>query len=387
MGCLSAAGATLGDNLASLFGSVQNVSPLSRFSTDHEFSYPVFEVRQNLEPAVHDPHGPRLSRTCLLLLAAAREALSMAGIGSEVFSEKRVGVCIGTSVGSTMNNYSFYDDFRSDRSPDLEPVHRFLTSNPAACLAREYKVNGPVQTVVNACASGTDAVGTASSWIASGLCDMVLAGGTDELSRFAYNGFASLRILDPAPCRPFDETRNGLNLGEGAGLMILESSDHAKARGSKIMGRVLGYGTACDGHHLISPHPEGRGLKNAIDQALRLSKIGKEDIGFINAHGTGTRDNDRVESLVFSQTLPRVPFFSTKGCTGHTLGAAGAIEAIYTLACLNEQKIPPSAGFTCAQAPVSPVETEMAVSCEIAISQSLAFGGNNVVLVLGRGGE
>lgn len=387
MGCLSAAGVTLGDNLDALFGSVRNAILPSGFSTDHDQAYPVFEVCRNLALPIRDPHGPQLSRTCLLLLAAAQEAITMAGLEPEHFLDKKVGVCIGTSVGSTMNNFSFYDDFRSGRSPGLGRVHRYLNSNPAACLAREYEVNGPVQTVVNTCASGTDAVGTASSWIASGICDIVLAGGADELSRFTYNGFASLRILDPELSRPFDETRKGLNLGEGAGLMVLESPSHVKARQCRILGRVRGYGTACDGHHLISPHPEGCGLKNAIDQALGLSKITKQEIAFVNAHGTGTRENDRVESMVLSDALPGVPFFSTKGCTGHTLGAAGAIEAIYTLACLNGQKIPPSTGFTtCApETPVSPVVSATDLNKDIALSQSLAFGGNNVVLVLDRG--
>ena len=381
MGCLSGAGDTLEDNMTSLFGAVSNFTALKRFSTDHVHPYPVFEVQKKMDS---QPRVPLLNRTCHLMLTAAREAISQSGLCANDFCNKRIGVCIGTSVGSTPNAINFYDDFRSFRSPGLGPAHRFLSSNPAACLARAYGLNGPVQTVVNTCSSGTDAIGVASSWITQGQCDIVLAGGADELSKVSYNGFASLMIMDPECLRPFDETRAGLNIGEGAGIMVLESIDTAKKHNRRFLGKILGYGSACDGYHLVSPHPKGNGLKKAIDQALGFSKIKKKQITFVNAHGTGTRENDRVESIVLADKLPGIPFFSTKGCTGHTLGAAGAIEAIYTLACLNKQKIPPSAGFkTPAQdMPSSPISTATDLTGSIALSQSLAFGGNNSVLVI-----
>ena len=381
MGCLSGAGDTLEDNMTSLFDAVSNFTAPKRFSTDHVHPYPVFEVQKKMD---RQPGAPLLNRTCHLMLAAAREAISQSGLCANDFRNKRIGVCIGTSVGSTPNAIDFYDDFRSFRCPGLGPVHRFLSSNPAACLARVYGLNGPVQTIVNTCSSGTDAIGVASSWIAQGQCDIVLAGGADELSKVSYNGFASLMIMDPECLRPFDETRAGLNLGEGAGIMVLESINTARKHNRKVLGKILGYGSACDGYHLVSPHPRGSGLKKAIDQALGFSKIEKQEITFVNAHGTGTRENDRVESIVLADRLPGIPFFSTKGCTGHTLGAAGAIEAVYTLACLNKQKIPPSAGFkTPAQdMPSSPISAAMALTGSIALSQSLAFGGNNSVLVI-----
>lgn len=383
MGCLSGAGDTLEDNLASLFNAVCNFTAPQRFSTDHVHPYPVFEVqKKGGDPNL--PVDPLLSRTCFLMLAAAQEAIFQSGLCKNHFLNKRIGICIGTSVGSTPNAIDFYDDFRSLRSPELGPVHRFLSSNPAACLAREYGTNGPVQTVVNTCSSGTDAIGIASSWISQGLCDVVLAGGADELSRVSYNGFASLMILDPECSKPFDKRRAGLNLGEGAGIMVLESVNMARENGHRVLGKILGYGSACDGYHLVSPHPGGRGLKTAIDQALGFSKTDKQEICFVNAHGTGTLENDRVESIVLADALAGVPFFSTKGCTGHTLGAAGAIEAIYTLACLNKQQIPPSAGFAtpALDTPASPVSEALAIEGSIGISQSLAFGGNNSVLVI-----
>lgn len=386
MGCLSAAGNTLEGNIASLFNASPNPVSPAGFTTDHIQTFPVFEVRDK-QGLLNPASDPGLSRTCHLILWAAQEAVFQAGLTKDDFADKRVGICVGTSVGSTPNTIKFYDDFRSGRSPGLGRVHRFLSSNPADCLAREYKVDGPVQTIVNTCSSGTDAIGVASSWIDQGICDIVLAGGADELSKVSYNGFASLMIMDTQPLRPFDRTRAGLNLGEGAGLVVLESASLAKERGRRILGGVLGYGSSCDGHHLVSPHPRGLGLKRAVEQALGLSRVGKGQISFVNAHGTGTRDNDRVESLVLAELFSGVPFFSTKGCTGHTLGAAGAIEAVYTIACLNKGKIPPSAGFSipAEDTPSSPVSRATAVEGDIAISQSLAFGGNNAVLVFDRG--
>ncbi len=383
MGCVSGAGDTLEDNMTSLFGAVRNFTAPKRFSTDHVHPYPVFEVQKKMGDT-SQPSDPLLSRTCYLMLAAAQEAISQSGLCETHFLNKRIGICIGTAVGSTPNAIEFYDDFRSLRSPELGPVHRFLSSNPAACLARAYGSNGPVQTVVNTCSSGTDAIGIAASWICQGLCDIVLAGGADELSKVSYNGFASLRIMDTKGSRPFDKTRAGLNLGEGAGIMVLESVKMARENGHRVLGKIRGYGSACDGYHLVSPHSNGRGLRKAIDQALELSNTDKQQICFINAHGTGTLENDRVESIVLADTLAGVPFFSTKGCTGHTLGAAGALEAIYTLACLNKQQIPPSAGFAAPaiDTPSSPIFETLVINGSIAISQSLAFGGNNSVLVI-----
>jgi len=385
MGCLSGAGGTLKENMNSLFNRVRNLGPPKRFTTDHVKGFPVFEVPGDLDISDLNKPGLQLTRTTRLALVAASEALLQAGLTQDDFFTKIIGVCIGTSIGSSLNSISFYDDFRKSLSPGLAPVERYLNSNPAACIAKIYKLNGPVQTVVNACSSGTDALGIASSWIEQDLCDIVIAGGADELSRVTYNGFISLMITDHEPSRPFDATRNGLNLGEGAGIFVLESLHHALANGREPLGSILGYGMVCDGHHLVSPHPDGLGLKRAIDQALNFSRTKRETISFVNAHGTGTRDNDRVESKVLAELLPEVPFFSTKGCTGHTLGAAGALEAAFTIECLNKKRIPASVGFSKKgdDTPLSPISEAMAIRGNIALSQSLAFGGNNSVLVLG----
>jgi 3-oxoacyl-[acyl-carrier-protein] synthase II len=282
-----------------------------------------------------------------------------------------------------MNNETFYRQYLKGEKPDMLHITRLLNSNPAAVIAREFDLCGPCQTVVNACSSSTDAVGLAASWIQLGLCDIVLTGGADELCHVTYNGFISMMITDDGPCKPFDRDRKGLNLGEGAAMFVLESEKSRLARSKKARAFILGYGASCDAYHFTAPHPEGRGLRRAIGEAMELGNVTAKDIAFVNAHGTGTADNDKIESLVLADMLPGVPFLSTKGYTGHTLGAAGAVEAVFTVACLEMGKIPRSAGFTTPDPdlPVTPVVTETAVEGHVALSESLAFGGHNGVLV------
>jgi 3-oxoacyl-[acyl-carrier-protein] synthase-1/3-oxoacyl-[acyl-carrier-protein] synthase II len=194
-------------------------------------------------------------------------------------------------------------------------------------------------------------------------------------------------ITDDSPCRPFDRGRRGLNLGEGAALLVLEAEPVRKGRGRRARAALLGYGSACDAHHLTAPHPDGQGLTRALREALASAGASADQVAFVNAHGTGTPDNDRVESRTLAELLPGVPFVSTKGYTGHTLGAAGAIEAAFTVACLERGRIPANAGFSEAdpELPARPVTEATAVAGPVALSQSLAFGGNNAVVVLGLG--
>jgi len=386
IGCLCAAGANLKQCMDSLFAGRQKFAPPARFSSSHPVRYPVFEIPDEFTFLGCDQKSDIL-RTARLAVTAAGEALGNAGWSPATMQEKRVGVCIGTTVGSAMNNEGFYRDFRRGCHPEMNAITRFLNSNPAQVIAREFGLKGPCQTVVNACSSGTDAIGLGAAWIRSGICDAVVAGGADELCRVTYNGFISLMIADDSICRPFDAHRKGLNLGEGAAVLVLESEDFCRARKQPARAMALSYGSACDAYHLTAPAPDGRGLKQALLAALTACNKTAADIGFINAHGTGTPDNDRVESRVLYEMLPGVPFLSTKGYTGHTLGAAGAIEAAFTIACLEAQKIPPSAGFTTPdpELPWSPVQHETDVNGSMAISQSLAFGGNNAVLVFGKG--
>jgi 3-oxoacyl-[acyl-carrier-protein] synthase II len=381
LGCICAAGTSVDDCMESLYSGERAPAPSTRFTSTHPTRFPVFEVRDFTQPQ-------DLLRTSALGLHAAREAIADAGLDLDTLRSLRVGVCVGTTVGSAMNNEQFCRDYRAGGEPDLEPIERILRSNPAAVIAREFGLNGPCQTVVNACASGTDAVGLAASWIRAGICDLAIAGGADELGRITYNGFISLMITSDSPVKPFDRERKGLNLGEGAGMLVLESEDLRSRRGKEPRSFLLGYGSACDAHHLTAPRPDGEGLRSAIAEALSCNDTPASAIAFVNAHGTGTPDNDRVESRVLADVLPGVPFLSTKGYTGHTLGAAGAIEAVFTVACLERGLLPANAGFATPDPDLggTPVQVLTQIEGDIAISESLAFGGNNSVIVVGKRG-
>ena len=380
LGCICAAGQNLGDCMASIFRGQRAPAPPVRFTSNHPIRYPVFEV-----PSF--PDDPAMLRTSALGLHAAREALADAGLDREMLRPLRVGVCVGTTIGCAMSNETFCRQAHAGVDPGMAPIAVIQRSNPAAVIAREFGFSGPCQTVVNACSSGTDAVALAASWIRSGICDAAIAGGADELARITYIGFIALMITDENPCKPFDLHRKGLNLGEGAGMLVLESEALRARRGRKARSFVLGYGSACDAHHLTAPHPDGAGLRRAIAEAFSTAGVSAADVAFVNAHGTGTADNDRVESRVLREMLPGVPFLSTKGFTGHTLGAAGAIEAVFTAACLEAGRIPANAGFATPDPDlvVTPVTGVTPFAGTVALSESLAFGGNNSVLVLGKG--
>jgi len=331
------------------------------------------------------PHG--LNRTALLALEAVAEAVADAGLCEESFREARVGVIIGTTVGCTFNNEEYYASWRGGAAPDLTPVRNYLGSNLGALIRTVLGATGPATVVTNACASGTDALGLAKIWLEQDRCDIVIAGGADELSRIAYHGFSALMLMSRTPGRPFAPDRAGINLGEGAGILVLEREDRPR-REARPRGILLGYGAATDGYHPTAPHPEGRGLQAALRSALADASTDPAEISYINTHGTGTLVNDAAEATA----LARFPFreecrmVSSKGGTGHTLGAAGAVEAIITLLALSAGVTggTPGCGETDSTLPVSvlPAGSTAPLFGRKGISQSLAFGGFNGAVVL-----
>ena len=386
MGLVSAAGATLPETLRVLArGTPVHASP-PPFATTHPF--PVFRCPPELGEAMTMP--ARCSRTAALALAAAREALSSAGFDSPRETESfRLGVLVGTSVGASLDFFDFYKARSAGETPSMDAMEEYLAANPAETLGEYLRCSGPAVCVTNACSSGADAVGIGADWIRSGLCDLVLAGGADALSYITYAGFCSLRLPSASACRPFDARRDGLSLGEGAAFLLLESEASRAKRNVRAQGFVAGYGTATDAHHLTAPHPEGLGLALAVDQAFAQAGASWDDIAFINAHGTATRTNDAAEGAFFAAHCPEIPFIATKGATGHTLGAAGALEAVLTAAHLDAGELPPSPGFREPDPAIglAPVSEPTPVRGRFALSQSLAFGGNNSVLLLSGGGS
>lgn len=372
--------------MQSLYQGHRQPGPPTAFQCPHKNVPPVFEVPDAFFP-IEIRQCNDISRLFKLVLAAAKDAIHHAGWTIRDLADLRVGVCLGTNVGSAMNNETFFRNRPEGCDPFITPQERFFQSNPTAALAREWHLSGPTLTAVTACSAGTDAIGLAAGWIQEDICDLVIAGGADAMYEVTYHGFRSLMIMDNHPCRPFDHRRKGLNLGEGAAVMILESPELIKSRHGRIQASILGYGASADAYHLTSPDPTGAGLELAIDEALKKSGVNASAITFINAHGTGTYENDRMESQVLAKRFPGIPFLSTKGYTGHTLGAAGAVEAVFSTACLEKQKIPASLGFEEPDLTLSaqPVKENTDLEGHIALSESLAFGGNNAVLIIGNG--
>ena len=376
IGVVSAAGSNVPETLDTLAAGRRSPGKVSLFSTP--LDYPVFEVTRPLP-------GDGISRTLQLALMAVREALDAARLGKGL-SGFRVGVCLGTTVACQLNDIDFYAAYRKDGSASMEPVKRFLKGNLAEAVAGAFGAQGPRLTTVNACSSGADAIGVALSWLRAGFCDIAIAGGADELNRVPLCGFASLSVMSRQPCAPYDRDRQGLNLGEGAGVLVLETGKSARSRGAAAGLVLAGYGAACDAHHLTAPRPDGSGLETAVRASLADAGIGASDVAFVNAHGTATRDNDKVEGTVLARVFgPGIGVLSTKGYTGHTLGAAGGLEAAFTALALREGWVPASAGFTSQdeEIPLGALRERKAVEGRWGVSTSLAFGGNNASLVIG----
>jgi 3-oxoacyl-(acyl-carrier-protein) synthase len=378
IGVISAAGKNTVETLSSFEQGTRNAGPVTIFPT--VLKSPVFEVKHL--PAEYYLEG---WRTVSLALVAVDEALKDAHLAD--LAGFRVGVCMGTTVASQLNALQFYKTYREHGAAPMTSVDRFLKGNLAEYIARRIGARGPQLSVVNACSSSTDAIGVALSWLKGGLCDIAIAGGADELNHVPYCGFSSLGIANPGLCAPFDRDRQGLNLGEGAGVMVIESRATARTRGAASPIVLSGYGSSGDAYHLTAPSPDGVGLRAAVHDALAEAGIGPRDVAFVNAHGTGTRENDLVEGKALADIFgPDLIMLSTKGYTGHTLGAAGGIEAVFTAAGLRAGWVPASAGFQNKDdaIPVAPVRKKTPITQRFALSTSLAFGGTNAAIVIGR---
>jgi 3-oxoacyl-(acyl-carrier-protein) synthase len=380
LGAVSAAGRDVAANFATMLsGRPSWRTAPSLFPAD--FASPVFEcdsgwLERSLLPA---------SRTLALCGRAVAEAVADAGLSARDLAGPGIGVALGTTVACTLNDLPFYRELRQGGTPDLAPVQRYLDGDLASGIARELGATGPTLTVANACSSGANAIGAALSWLRSGRCERVLAGGADELNLVPYCGFHALQVMSPVPCAPFAADRQGLNLGEGAGILLLETA--AAARRRHAVGVLLrGYGCAGDAWHLTGPHPNGRGLRQAIAAALNVAGAAPAEVAYLNAHGTATRDNDAVEATVYHDLFgPGVRFSATKAHTGHTLGAAGAIEAVFCADGIRRGLFPgnPELAHPDPALPVHPARQPIPYSGGTVLSASLAFGGNCAVLAFG----
>lgn len=384
IGVVSALGIGVAQNVQMLRAGRSGLGNVSLFKTHHRV--PVGEVksgndelrrRLGLSPDAH------CSRTALLGMLAAKEALDDAHTDACA----RIGLISATSVGGMDLTEQFYRDFRRDNTQGrLRMVVHHDSADSTLQIADYCGIRHFSTTISTACSSSANAIMLGARLIRAGLLDVAVAGGTDALCRFTLNGFKSLLILDEAPCRPFDNTRAGLNLGEGAGYIVLQRAD-MPAR--KTYGRLVGFANTNDAHHQTATSQSGDGAFLSMSQALRTAQLSTDAIDYINVHGTGTGNNDASEGAalrrLFGDAVPR--FSSTKAFTGHTLAAAGGIEAVFALLALRYDTIWPNLNFRIPMAdlPLVP-ETMLREGCSLqyVMSNSFGFGGNCTTLIFGK---
>jgi 3-oxoacyl-[acyl-carrier-protein] synthase II len=331
-----------------------------------------------------------LSRADQFALAAANEAWQHAALGPTNNGHERFGIVLG-SGGGVANTEAYVA--HTIRQLPQRPSRLLAMSpdNAGSAIAWHYKLHGPRSSIMTACSSGATAIGYAADFIQTGFADAMLAGGTESLSHVTFTGFNALGALATGSNRPFDARRDGIVLGEGAAVLVLESFEFATARGARILAELVGYGLTSDANHITAPHPEGAGMARAIDAALRRANLKPEQIGYINAHGTGTELNDKSETTAikraFGDAAYTTPMSSIKPMVGHTLSAAGAIESVATILGLRGQYLPPTLNYGTPD-PLCDLDyvpnTARQASFEFAMKNSLAFGGNNTSLIFKR---
>jgi 3-oxoacyl-[acyl-carrier-protein] synthase II len=336
----------------------------------------------------------RSSRTDRLCMAAAAEAAAQAGLSAS--SLETFGVSLGSSTAGMLEAEGYCRDAMERGFDRAAPssVLRLPNSAPADAVARMLGAGGPRLSNMTACASSAAAIGHAADLIRAGDAPGVIAGGGDGLCLMTYAGFNSLRLLDPEPCRPFDASRRGLSLGEGAGILVLEDWEQARGRGAAPLAEFLDYGASCDAHHMTAPHPQGRGAAAAMTEAIRHAGLSPEEIDHINAHGTGTPLNDTTEAKAIASVFGeagshRIPISASKSSTGHLLGGAGAVEAVTLILSLLHAMAPPTLGWTQCDDGVDldlVANRPRPIDASIGLTNSFGFGGSNVSLIFKRCG-
>jgi len=386
LGVVAANALSVGELTSALRERRSGIRETGRFGT---------EVRTRFAGEVDLPEAgdEPTDRVSQLALNAAGQALRDAGLEQAPEWRRQAGVMLGTSRGPALSLEGF---LRAAQRPTQEEERRsWRAEMPLASIVRNvaerYGLEGERSTVTMACVSSSLAMGRAADHIRRGRAPLMLAGGADALTLLSFSGFSVLRAMSASVCRPFDQRRNGMLLGEGAGIVVLEELEHALRRGARIHAELCGWGTAGDAFHPTGPHPEGRGLQRAMTVALQRSGLGPGDIDFINLHGTGTSANDPAECQavrgVFGERTPQLPVNSLKPYFGHTLGAAGGIELIASLLTLEHDFIPPT--LNCEELdPRCAVDvvrgTGRAQRVDTLMSTKSAFGGANVALVARR---
>ena len=395
LGLVTPLGAGVEETWGRLVRGDRAIRPVTLFETQGQRASVAGEVGVvDLPSAPPDVVGA-WSRTSGMALSAAGEAMRMARLP---VGAPRVGLAVGSTTGGMFETERLLAMLHGE--PQCRRSLVGMLSHPLTATGDRLDERlGPfarVRTLSSACSSGANAIAVAGGWLLSGEVDAVVAGGSDGLCRLTLSGFNAIAALDPEPCRPFDRRRRGTNLGEGAGFLVIERAETARARGASPVAELAGWALGSEGHHITHPAPDGAIVASLIERALDRARMHPRDVDYVNAHGTGTLANDRMEAaalrLALGDDVGRIPVSSSKGQIGHTLGAAGAIEAVITALVVARRTVVPTAGLDEPDASLGLVHVPH-VGREVsrvraALSNAFGFGGMDTVLVFApAGGE
>ncbi|MGI9583501.1 beta-ketoacyl-[acyl-carrier-protein] synthase family protein [Chryseobacterium sp. RRHN12] len=389
MGIISSIGNNVEENFISLQSAKHGISDIEMFETRHAGFIKTGEIKLSNEELVQKLHldeDNNVTRTSLLGMIAAKEAVESAGISD--INGYRTGLISSTSVGGmdiTEKYFYSYEDF-----PEKQKyIDAHDAGNSSLAIAGYLGLKGMVSTISTACSSAANAIMMGAKLIKSGVLDRVIVGGADSLSKFTLNGFNTLMILTDSYNTPFDNNRKGLNLGEAAAFLVLESEEVVRKENKKVLAYLSGYGNANDAHHQTASSENGQGAFLAMQQALKISGLEKENIDYINVHGTATPNNDLSEGIamirIFGENM--VPeFSSTKAFTGHTLAAAAGIEAVFSILALQNNVIFPNLNFKTKmeEFDLTPVTELKEKNINHVLSNSFGFGGNCSTLIFSK---
>ena len=382
-GVVSPLGFGLSETLDSLRKARDCVSQITRFSITECRCQTAGQVPDErlLDKRGNGVRAQRLHRASHMMIEGLREALTQ-----EPQFKPELTV-IGTTSGGMSYGEDYYRSLTRGENLRHSPtwIANYPAQKPVIHAQEAFGITAPCQVVANACASGTNAIGHAFECVRSGRYQRVLTGGYDALSELVFVGFDSLQASTPEKCRPFDRHRTGMVLGEGAAVLALENFDAARARGATVLAEITGYGVSTDNFHLTQPDPSGIGPRQAMERALQSAHISADAVDYINAHGTATSFNDAAEGKAISELFGSVPVSSTKSMMGHSLGAAGAVEAIICMLALQDQFLPPNINFC---APDEDIDLNIVANkaqpavLRTALSNSFGFGGTNASILM-----
>ena len=393
LGAVTSIGNDLASTWAGLVAGRSGIGPITLFDASGFRTKLAAEVREMPDPGVSPRLLRRLSRTDVIGLAAAREALADSGLDLDREDPARIGVVLGGGVSGLLDSENYFRDLL-EKGPRGARATRVLNHPPDQTtdrIAELWGFRGPRATITTACSSSSTSLGYAADLIRAGIADVVVTGGADTFARLTHGGFNALRACDVEPCRPFDRNRRGLTIGEASGILVFEEEARARRRGATLRARFLGYGLTSDAHHMTQPEPTGEACARTMRACLKAARLNPGDVDYVNAHGTATVQNDPAETLSIKLALGgrarEICVSSNKSMLGHCLCSAGAIEAVATVRTIETGIVPPTISYVepdpeCDLDVVPNVARE--VDVRVALSNSFAFGGNSTVVAFGR---